>query len=187
MQSRGGAVYSVDIEPRATTACRSLVSYQVNLFTGDSVKFLKDILPFLLRDLPLDLLYLDSFDLLVSHPLPSALHHMNELMAAMPLLRPETLVVVDDSPALYDEVGGKGMLIAKHALRVGADMMFCSYQVGWTNMVPEAVSIPNYETSLLIERARAQVELVCYPRTLRNLWRFLHRKPLSSPRTAVRM
>ena len=135
----GAMVYTVDISPEATAACRRLVSDRINIHTGDSVEFLKGFVP--PADFVLDLLYLDSFDLIRSFPIPSALHHLNELMAAMPMVRDETLVVVDDSPSLVDhsispriKVEGKGLFVGQHAQWVGATMLFCQYQCGWLNM-----------------------------------------------------
>src|SRR5208282_3730102 len=122
----------------------------------------------------LDLLYLDSFDLLVSHPVAAASHHLNELMAIMPLVTDETLVVVDDAPQVYHdtilprvEIGGKAMFVAKHAEQVGAELQFYQYQVGWLKMngraqLPSgflnAVPFTDAECERLILRARGLVE-----------------------------
>ena len=38
-------VYTVDINPKATEVCRSLVSDNVEIHTGDSVKYLIELLP----------------------------------------------------------------------------------------------------------------------------------------------
>ena len=160
---RGGTLYSVDIDPRATKVARKLTQHAL-IHTGDSVAFLKSLSR---KDAgPLDLLYLDSFDLVVSQPIPAALHHMNELTAILPLVRADTLVVVDDSPGVYEDhpfphvdVGGKGMFVALHAKHVGADMVFHIYQAGWTHM--HGASGPTAEDdgiAPLVERARVHVE-----------------------------
>jgi hypothetical protein len=73
----------------------------VRIHAGDSLAYLKS-----LADHPpaglefLDLLYLDSFDVDFDDPLPSAIHHLKELLAIAPLVSFETLVV-DDSPSSF--------------------------------------------------------------------------------------
>jgi Methyltransferase domain len=143
-------VASVDISAEATRICRTLVSKCVVVHEGDSVKFLRR-----LADRPrgadpgIDLLYLDSFDLNTADTLPSALHHMKELLAVAPALRPDTLVVVDDcmlslialptaggaltllQPARID---GKARFVADYAQHVGAELAFQGYQCGWLKM-----------------------------------------------------
>jgi tetratricopeptide (TPR) repeat protein len=170
VRANGGVVYSVDIDRFATKMCRSLVSKQVKCCTGDSVRFLARLAANPPNDLPaIDLLYLDSFDLQWSYPLPSAAHHLAELTAILPLIRDDTLVVVDDAPAAYSEspvphieVGGKGKLVADHAAIVGADLEFYEYQIGWTHMnrLPEnkGTHATKQEITKLIERARAHAE-----------------------------
>ena len=83
----GSAVFSVDRDPEAAALCRSLVGAQVQIHAGDSLAYLKS-----LADHPpaglefLDLLYLDSFDVDFDDPLPSAIHHLKELLAIAPLV-----------------------------------------------------------------------------------------------------
>jgi len=146
----GSAVHSVDIDAKATELCRSLVSNRVTIHTGDSVKFLEIAAAAAEPDSQvLDLLYLDSFDLDKANPLPSALHHLMELTASAPLIRPDTMVVVDDSflsiqgiagpngqiqVVAEPTIDGKGRFIAEYARHVGAEMMFQGYQCGWIKM-----------------------------------------------------
>jgi hypothetical protein len=141
-------VDTVDISEDAVAVCRGLVDGRVNVHSGDSVRFLKS-----LSDAPpggrtIDLLYLDSFDLDWNNILPSALHHMKELLAVHPLLRSDTLVVVDDSPlqvAAYPTasglqpvgnatIGGKGKFVAEYAGQIGAGLYFSGYQCGWVRL-----------------------------------------------------
>jgi hypothetical protein len=97
----------------------------------------------------IDLLYLDSYDLDWSHPTPSAVHHLKELVSIIAGVGPHTLVVVDDAPQLLrvvanDEgrftllgkptIGGKGAYVAEYAEQVGAKLQFSHYQVGWTGL-----------------------------------------------------
>jgi hypothetical protein len=126
------------------------VSDCVQIHTGDSVRFLQS-----LADRPqgarpiIDLLYLDSYDMNIADTLPSAMHHMKELLAIAPLVRPDTLVAVDDcfmslialptaggaltlmQPARID---GKGRFVADYAQHVGAEMVFQGYQCGWLRL-----------------------------------------------------
>ena len=149
----GSQVYSVDLSPDATRVCRSLVSETVKVHTGDSVAFLHG----LADDPPegfgtVDLLYLDSYDVNFSDPFPSALHHMKELVAAAPMIRPDTLVLLDDSPTTYTgfvatagqlnligqtTIGGKGKFVAQYAADVGATLLFQGYQCAWTGLRKE--------------------------------------------------
>jgi FkbM family methyltransferase len=143
----GSVVFSVDINPAATALCRSLVGPQVHIHTGDSVAFLKS----LTDDPPpeiesIDLLYLDSYDVDLHDPLPSAIHTLKELVAIVPLLSAEGLVVVDDSPLSLlgvanaegsitpigaPRITGKGRLIAEYARQIGTVAHFVGYQCGW--------------------------------------------------------
>lgn len=162
VNDKGGRVYSVDINPTATEMARSLVSKKAHIHTGDSIRWLAS-----LKLKRVDLLYLDSFDLDVLRPLASEVHHINELKAAMRLISPKTLVVVDDSPITYSdfnaiEVTGKGGLVAKYACENGADMMFSKYQTGWTGMEkkdhPRETPLTDAQLKEMIERARNHYE-----------------------------
>ena len=95
----------------------------------------------------IDLLYLDSFDVDLYAPWPSAVHHFKELMAISPLLSPQTLVVVYDLPSMgfgyvdnsefvtfpfKPRIGGKGLLTADYAERYQRSIpYFTEYQCGW--------------------------------------------------------
>jgi cephalosporin hydroxylase len=143
----GSVVYSVDLDPQATALCRSLVSDRVWIHTGDSIAWLKSLTdhpPAALKHV--DLLYLDSYDVDLDDPMPSAVHHLKELVAIAPLLSSGTLVVVDDSPSSFigvpdqnnlvkpirpPRIGGKGRLIAEYAAQIGAEVLFTEYQSGW--------------------------------------------------------
>jgi cytochrome c-type biogenesis protein CcmH/NrfG len=165
VQDNGGDVHSVDIDPKATGLCRSLVSKCTQVHTGDSVSFLQKMAR--RESLPhLDLLYLDSFDLDPARPLASQIHHYRELEAALPMISPRTLVVVDDSPARIAADGmieptGKGGLVARYAEEIGATSKFVRWQVGWTGMDAKVLPLHTYtqgrmddELKVLISRAR---------------------------------
>lgn len=145
----GSIVYAVDRDPVVIALCKSLVSDSVSLHTADSIRFLAVLAQARPSDLPsVDLLYLDSVDVNMLAPLPSAAHHLKELLAAVPLLSPQTLVMVDDSPSSLfgyvdgqkyvplgvPRVGGKGLLIAEYAQAVGVAPAFAAYQCGWVGL-----------------------------------------------------
>ena len=95
--------------------------------------------------------YLDSFDVDWRYPYPSASHHLKELTAINKILNEDTLVVVDDSPAIGNltrskndtsptweilpspapTIGGKGFLVHEYASHVGAKIIFAHYQAAW--------------------------------------------------------
>lgn len=148
-RSDGSHVYSVDINPEAVRVCRSLVSENVTVHEGDSIKYLNTLTKSLAdKDLQIDLLYLDSYDVDYNYWFPSAAHHIKELTSAWRAISERTLVVVDDCPLSANLVsdsngqmkldrfykpivGGKGRLIAEFAEAVDAKMVFSSYQHGW--------------------------------------------------------
>jgi tetratricopeptide (TPR) repeat protein len=159
----GSLCGSVDLDVGAVAIAAEATEW-VSLSVGDSVHWLRSLSDSLMATQHggVDLLYLDSFDYSPGDPLPSAIHHHAELMAAMPVIRPDTLVVVDDAWAAIDdqgraEVGGKGFLVARHMLLCGADLVFCQYQSGWIG-VRAATPRGDEELAALVGRARAHVE-----------------------------
>ena len=72
-------VYTVDINPRATKVCKSIVSDNVEIYTGDSVKYLAELMPKLKKqNEKISLFYLDSFDVDWQSSDRSAAHHLKE-------------------------------------------------------------------------------------------------------------
>lgn len=141
----GSMFYSCDILPEAVDLCSRNTSAATEVWLMDSVETLKKLAVTLTDGV--DLLYLDASDLNWAAPLMAQKHHLDELMAALPMLRADTLVAVDDSPIMvenvpYIEVGGKGGLVAKYADEVGAEHVFQHYQAGWTGMVSGAAVEP---------------------------------------------
>jgi tetratricopeptide (TPR) repeat protein len=162
VRDRGGEVWSVDIDPVHTALARTLVSDRVKIHTGDSVEHLRRLTA--VGTSP-DFVYLDSLDFMEQDPFRTALHCANEFFAIRPALRPDTLVVCDDTPSTFIkgviphiELMGKGMFVGEHARAVGADMLFNSWQTGWTRMTGSAERTTDQEVDALIGRARAHVE-----------------------------
>lgn len=123
----GGNLYSVDIRGAASRALLLQTSRSTRLVICDSVKFLME------NPMPeTNLYFLDSWDLDLSNPIPSALHGMMEFMAIKDQLKPGTLLFIDDTPSklifeernlikddgkfeqLFNCLPGKGSLIKKY-------------------------------------------------------------------------
>ena len=121
----GGNVLSIDISEENCDIARQLCKNdQVEIVTADSVEYLWKFAP----PHPIDLLYLDSFDLDYDNPHPSAFHHMKEFLAIERHLQNGTLIVVDDH--VNDEIG-KGTYIQQFFSDVGLTPFFKDYQIGW--------------------------------------------------------
>ena len=154
--SRGenSKVYTVDINPESTKTCKEVVSKNVEITTNDSVRYLNNLSSsFKKNQTKVSMFYLDSFDVDWRYPYPSAAHHLKELVAINKILNEDTLVVVDDSPAVGNltqnenesdqtwkvlsspspppTIGGKGFLVHEYASHVGAKLVFSHYQTAW--------------------------------------------------------
>lgn len=115
-----GRLDSYDISPQACAVARRLVGPErVTVHCEDSVAGLHA------HPGPIDLLYLDSYDIDFSNPHPSATHHLRELEAALPKLSPGALVVVDDNLP----TAGKGMLVRQALDAQGVECLFDGYQL----------------------------------------------------------
>jgi hypothetical protein len=145
----GSHVYTVDLDPKAVAACKSVVGHNVTVHCGDSVAYLNSLAQgFIDNNTQITLLYLDSYDVDWSYWFPSAAHHLKELAVAQRFINTDTLVVIDDcglnTTVLLDDagaasmltghtiVGGKGRLVAELAGQLGIQPVFAHYQVGWT-------------------------------------------------------
>jgi tetratricopeptide (TPR) repeat protein len=159
----GGRLYSVDIIPEKVKLAQSLVSENTTVTCADSVAYLGT-----LKVNP-DLVYLDASHLYWHKVTPAQVHHYNEFMAILPQLRPSTLLVVDDSPAIVDEgmkftIMGKGGLVSTYANEVGAEMVFSEYQTGWVGF--PGITRNEFEDDdieLILSKGREQVEAGKWP------------------------
>ncbi len=155
-RGKNSKTYTVDINPESTKVCKEMVSKNVEITTDDSVKYLNNLSNIFLKNkTKVSMFYLDSFDVDWRYPYPSAAHHLKELVAISGLLEKNTLVVVDDSPAVGNltrrddktgeswkilsspapqpTIGGKGFLVHEYACHTGAELLFSHYQAGWKN------------------------------------------------------
>ena len=146
-------VYTVDINPKATEICKSVVSDNVEIHTGDSVRYLTIQMPKLKKEeKKISLVYLDSFDVDWQSSDRAAAHHLKELIAVINYISEETLIVIDDAPIfapmkIEDKklsvitehpapkpfVGGKGYLVNEFAYASDATLYFSNYQTAWFN------------------------------------------------------
>lgn len=124
VQRVGGKVYSVDLDPHAAALAHSLTSNQTTVESNDSVAWLMHMGPV---GLDIDFLYLDSYDIDWENPEPSMEHHLEEVLAAEPMLHPGSVVAVDDNLPNV----GKGYLVGKHAERHGWEILCDSYVRAW--------------------------------------------------------
>lgn len=124
----GGQLISVDVSKRNCDHARRRCGPSTTIINSDSVKYLS----YFARENPhsIDCLYLDSMDVDWEHPHPAALHHLEELRAALPALRPGALVVVDDH---QDDRGriGKSLYVLDFMANRGEELLFECQQVGW--------------------------------------------------------
>lgn len=146
VRSFGGRFASVDIRPEPIERLRKEVGTATTLVCDDSVAFLQHWV----AEHPgerADVVYLDSWDVDFSDPLPAAEHCLRELKAVTPALGPGTLLLIDDTPGTIEEIPGepsavhrelhtqygawpgKGMLVHQTLLERGAELIHHRYQV----------------------------------------------------------
>jgi hypothetical protein len=128
VRAQGGAFFSIDILAESIETARRACSSAVNLICNDSVAALYTLSQ-LLRG-PAALVYLDSYDVDVDNPIPSAIHHALELAAVRPLLGPGTLVCVDDY-GIGPQPGGKGLILDQFFTTIRATVLYSGYQRIW--------------------------------------------------------
>lgn len=117
----GGTVTTIDIDPIGAELVAELELQATTAIVGNSL----DVIPTLTGHA--DLLYLDSFDVDFENPLPAAAHHLSELMAALNLLAPGSLVAVDDN----QDNQGKGSEVAWFLAEHGAVEIVRGYVRVW--------------------------------------------------------
>lgn len=100
VNSFGGSFQTVDIRLQPLMTLPQLCSERTTVHCDDSVTFLgrKDTF-----NEHLNLIYLDSWDVDIHDPLPSALHGLHEFLTVLPYLRSSNaLLLVDDTPLDFD-------------------------------------------------------------------------------------
>jgi len=122
-------LFTIDINPYSVTTAREVCSSTVNVVLNDAVSALH-ALSKTRPGRPIDLLYLDSFDVDFADPVPSAKHHLKELCAAMPMLGPGSLICIDDCK-IGDRPSGKGLFVNEFLSEIGATLLHDGDQVVW--------------------------------------------------------
>ncbi len=125
--SSQGKFISIDINNDNCNYARSKVrSKNTQIVCADSVKYLWS-LP---ESFKINLLYLDSFDVEKSNPLPAQHHALMELTASMKNLQKGSLVLIDDFRAFFDNgETGKGWLIKQFVDKTGMEILIDNYQL----------------------------------------------------------
>lgn len=143
VQNHGGKVLSVDLNNDAVNITNKQTSDRTLVTCLNSLDYLPT-----LKD-PIDLLYLDSYDVNFLNPKPSAEHHLKEFNCVKHLLHPGSIVLIDDTPVspewldggdkspIYNEfkskfnpdMTGKGSLVIKELERMNAVKIMHKYQV----------------------------------------------------------
>lgn len=123
----GGQLLSVDIDPGACALAKANTSSNTEVIESDSVEFLGTL------EGSCDLLYLDSYNITDwNNDWAPAAHHLKELFAAKNIIKPGTLLVVDDNITTpQGKRLGKGRLIYELMDSLGIPAFLDSYQVGW--------------------------------------------------------
>lgn len=122
----GGRLTSVDISRKAIHNAVNLIGCQnVDFIMANSIVYL----PTLPHEVKLDLIYLDSMELDIQNPTPSAVHHLMEFSTLLGKnTRPGTLVAIDDN--LSADLG-KGMFIRKAMKELGATCLWDDFLCVW--------------------------------------------------------
>lgn len=116
-------IYSVDIDQNAILAAEAALeppTDHVVFVHSDSVEFLRNF------NQTIDFLYLDSYDFELDNPGPSQQHHLNEIIAALPFLAEESIILIDDCDLPH---GGKGKLAIEYLEAHGWKKIMEGYQV----------------------------------------------------------
>lgn len=123
----GGVFLSIDATNESVDSARKACSSATQVIENDSISALHALTQIVSRQI--DLLYLDSFDLDLKNPTPSAIHHALELTAARPLIDSGTVICVDDFAV--GSSGGKGMIVDRFLGAIRAKVLYSGYQKIW--------------------------------------------------------
>lgn len=124
-----GHVITIDINEHSINSTRRACSSITSTILNDSVATLEALGANAAS--PAALLYLDSFDLDRSNPMPSAIHHAMEVMAARGLIGPGTVLCIDDFNVEPLGPGGKGLIVDQFLTTINAEVLYSGYQKVW--------------------------------------------------------
>lgn len=91
----GGFFWSVDINKNLVEKHKNNMCPATKLICDDSVNFFKD---WSLNNNKVDVIYLDSYDLDFYNYEPSGIHGLNEYNSLIPVIKKNTLLLIDDTP-----------------------------------------------------------------------------------------
>lgn len=91
----GGLFWSVDINQQLVDMHRGNMCPSTQLVCDDSVSFFRN---WTTTHKEVNVIYLDSYDLDFYDPVPSANHGLNEYKALIPVIKKNTLLLIDDTP-----------------------------------------------------------------------------------------
>lgn len=92
----GGSFWTIDIREEPSLRLKGSLSTRTQCIVGDSVAELLALSE--RQNGTIDFIYLDSFDLDWSDPWPSAEHGLKEWNALQTLVKPGSIVLIDDTP-----------------------------------------------------------------------------------------
>ena len=126
IECHGGNLISIDNDPKACQRARNATT-EALVLERDSVEALGEM------EGRVDLLYLDSYNIEDwNNDWAPAAHHLKELFAAKNIIRPGTLIVVDDNiQTMAGNLIGKGRLINETMESLGIEPYIFGYQIGW--------------------------------------------------------
>ena len=126
IECHGGNLISIDNDPKACQLARNATT-EALVLERDSVEALGEM------EGRVDLLYLDSYNIEDwNNDWAPAAHHLKELFAAKNIIRPGTLIVVDDNfQTTEGNLIGKGRLINETMESLGIEPYIFGYQLGW--------------------------------------------------------
>ena len=132
IECHGGNLISIDNDPQACQLARNATT-EALVLESDSVEALGEM------EGRVDLLYLDSYNIEDwNNDWAPAAHHLKELFAAKNIIRPGTLIVVDDNfQTTAGNLIGKGRLINETMESLGIEPYIFGYQIGWIWEEPE--------------------------------------------------
>ncbi|MCW4584341.1 hypothetical protein [Gluconacetobacter entanii] len=128
-REKRGHVTTIDINAESIDSARRACSSVTSTILNDSVATLNALSAQAKQ--PASLIYLDSFDLDLSDPIPSATHHAMEVMAARNLMGPGTILCIDDFDVPPLGPGGKGLIVDQFMKSVNAEVLYSGYQKVW--------------------------------------------------------
>jgi len=119
----GGFFWSVDINKHLVDSCKGNMCPATELICSDSVTFFKN---WSTSHDAANVIYLDSYDLDFYNPLPSGNHGLAEYKSLMPVIKKDTLLLIDDTPINPYWLDNRNM--------VYNDM--CNYYINNNNTLP---------------------------------------------------